>query len=85
MATSKDMENQPKLPNLSSMDFWTSNRRQYGVILIVTMANFLQGASIGTSAISVPRMQANESTLDYDDTSWPFNFVVTNQDALWIS
>ena len=83
MATLKDMENQPKLPNGCSMNFWTSNRRQYGVILIVTMANFLQGASIGTSAISVPRMPTNESILD--DTSWPFNFVVTNDDALWIS
>ena len=65
-------------------DFWTSNRRQYGVILIVNLATFLQGASVATSAISIPRMPTNESTIDID-ASWPYDFVVTDQDAFWIS
>ena len=65
--------------------FWTSNRRQYGVIFIVSLASFLQGASVGTSAISIPRMPttSNESTID--NASWPYDFVVTDQDAFWIS
>ena len=65
------------------MGFWTSNRRQYGVIMIVNLVTFLQGASVGTSAISIPRMPTNESSLD--DTIWPLDFVVTDEDAFWIS
>ena len=83
MALIQNKENQPLLPPGDSSGFWTSNRRQYGVIMIVNMATFLQGASVGTSAISIPRMPTNESTLD--DTSWPFDFIVKDEDAFWIS
>ena len=82
MADIPYMENEPLLPSCGS-GFLTSNRRQYGVIIIVNLATFLQGASVATSAISVPRMPTNESMID--DTSWPFDFVVTDQDAFWIS
>ena len=83
MAANQGMENQPLLPLGHSSGFWTSNRRQYGVIMIVNLATFLQGASVGTSAISIPRMPTNESALD--DTLWPFDFVITDKDAFWIS
>ena len=83
MAAIHNTENQPLLPPGGSSGFWTSNRRQYGVIMIVNLVTFLQGASVGTSAISIPRMPTNESTLD--NTSWPFDFVVTHEDAYWIS
>ena len=83
MAEVQHMEKQPLKPPVSSSGFWTSNRRQYGVIVIVNLVTFLQGASVGTSAISIPRMPTNGSLLD--DTSWPYDFVITNKDAFWIS
>ena len=78
MAEIQNMENE----TLRSC-FWTSKRRQYGVIMIVNLAAFLQGASTRTSAISIPRMPTNESTID--DASWPFDFAISDQDAYWIS
>ena len=58
--------------------------RQYGMIFVVNLATFLQGASIGTSAISLPRMPTNESE-SKNATTWPADFVVTENDAYWIS
>ena len=63
---------------------WDSNLHQYKMIFIVNMATFLQGASVGTSAISLPRMPTSESELPID-TTWPADFVVTESDAYWIS
>ena len=86
MSCKLNMEELPLLPTGNSKvmsHFWTSNRRQYGVILIVNLATFLQGASVATSAISIPRMPTNKSTID--NASWPYDFVVTDQDAFWIS
>ena len=83
MAEVQHMEKQPVLPHVSSSGFWTSNRRQYGMILIANLVTFLQGASVGTSAISIPRMPPNGSNLD--DTLWPYDFDITYKDAFWIS
>ena len=63
---------------------WDSNLHQYKMIFIVNMATFLQGASVGTSAISLPRMPTSASE-DPIDTTWPADFVVTESDAYWIS
>ena len=66
-------------------DFWDySTNRQYRMIFIVNMATFLQGASVVTSAVSLPRMPTNESQ-NQNDTTWPADFVVTENDAYWIS
>ena len=65
--------------------FWDySTHRQYRMILIVNMATFLQGASVVTSAVSLPRMPTNGSQ-SQNDTSWPADFVVTENDTYWIS
>ena len=63
---------------------WDSNLHQYKMIIIVNLTTFLQGASVGTSAISLPRMPTNASELP-NDTAWPADFVVTESDAYWIS
>ena len=63
---------------------WDSNLHQYKMIFIVNMATFLQGASVGTSAISLPRMPSNASE-PTNDVTWPADFVVTENDAYWIS
>ena len=63
---------------------WDSNIHQYKMIFIVNMATFLQGASVVTSSISLPRMPSNFSE-DSNDTTWPRDFVVSESDAFWIS
>ena len=65
---------------------WDSNLHQYKMIIIVNLTTFLQGASVGTSAISLPRMPTNVSERERpNDTTWPADFVVTESDAYWIS
>ena len=64
--------------------FWTATKRQYLVIAILNMVTFLCGASQGTASISVPRLMSNESR-GSNDTSWPRDFEVTEEDEGWIS
>ena len=64
--------------------FWTATRRQYLVIAIINMVTFLCGASQGTASISVPRLMANESR-GSNNTSWPRDFEVTEDEEEWIS
>ena len=52
---------------------------------MVNMATFLQGASVVTSAVSLPRMPAANESQSQNDTTWPADFVVTESDAYWIS
>ena len=68
----------------SSDGFWTATKRQYLVIAILNMVTFLCGASQGTASISVPRLMQNESR-GSNDTSWPRDFEVTEEDEGWIS
>ena len=68
----------------SSDGFWTATKRQYLVIAILNMVTFLCGASQGTASISVPRLMSNESR-GSNDTSWPRDFEVTEEDEGWIS
>ena len=65
-----------------SSDFWTAARRQYVVIAIVNLATFLQGASLPTSSISVPRLINNTAWLN--DTTWPVDFSLTESEGDWI-
>jgi hypothetical protein len=70
----------------NSSGFWTSDRRQYVVIAAVNLVTFLQGASLPTTAISLPRMPgANETNEIANGTSWPADFVVTESDRQNIS
>ena len=65
--------------------FWDfSTHRQYRMIFIVNLATFLQGASVVTSAVSLPRMPTNASQ-SHNETTWPADFVVTESEAYWIS
>ena len=68
----------------SSDGYWTATKRQYLVIAILNMVTFLCGASQGTASISVPRLMANESR-GSNDTTWPRDFEVTEEDEGWIS
>ena len=63
--------------------FWTSNRRQYVIIAVVNLVTFLQGASLSTASITVPRLSADEN-LTLNDTTWPKDFVVTEEEGDWI-
>ena len=76
----KDLEKSK--PDLGSTDFWTAARRQYVVIAIVNLATFLQGASLPTSSISVPRLINNTAWLN--DTTWPVDFSLTESEGDWI-
>ena len=64
--------------------FWTAARRQYLVIAIINMVTFLCGASQGTASISVPHLMANHSR-GSNETSWPKDFEVTDDEEQWIS
>ena len=63
--------------------FWTSVRRQYVIIAVVNLVTFLQGASLSTASITVPRLSADEN-LTLNDTTWPKDFVVTEEEGDWI-
>ena len=65
----------------------TSSRyRQYSIIFILNLVPFLQGASVGMGAISIPRMPRNETErITRNDTTWPMDFVVTKEDEFWIN
>ena len=63
--------------------FWTSTRRQYVIIAVVNLVTFLQGASLSTASITVPRLSADESVA-LNDTTWPRDFVVTEEEGDWI-
>ena len=63
--------------------FWTSNRRQYVIIAVVNLVTFLQGASLSTASITVPRLSAGENVA-LNDTTWPKDFVVTEEEGDWI-
>ena len=63
--------------------FWTSNRRQYVIIAVVNLVTFLQGASLSTASITVPRLSADENPT-LNDTTWPKDFVVTEEEGDWI-
>ena len=75
----KDLEKSG--PDLGPGDFCTAARRQYVVIAIVNLATFLQGASLPTSSISVPRL-LNATGLN--DTTWPVDFSLTESEGDWI-
>ena len=73
-----------KLPN--DKLFWNKERRQHALIFILNLVTFLQGASVGTSSISLPRMPQSEAErISQNDTTWPIDFVVTEGDKFWIS
>ena len=72
-----------KLPNAKI--FWNKERRQHILIFILNLVTFLQGASVGTSSISLPRMPQNETErISRNDTTWPIDFVATEGDKFWI-
>ena len=75
----KDLEKSD--PDSGPGDFWTAARRQYVVIVIVNLAAFLQGASLPTSSISVPRLLESKGA---NDTTWPVDFSVTKSEGDWI-
>ena len=54
------------------------------MIAIINMVTFLCGASQGTASISVPRLMTNESR-GSNNTSWPRDFEVTEDEEEWIS
>ncbi len=62
--------------------FWTPVRRQYAIIAVVNVVSFLQGASLPSSAIALPRLPRNESELDAGNAnaSWPRDFVVSSNE-----
>ena len=54
------------------------------VIVIVNLATFLQGASLPTSSISVPRLL--EATFEsVNGTSWPRDFTLSSSEGDWIA
>ena len=63
--------------------FWTSIRRQYVIMAVVNLVTFLQGASLSTASITVPRLSADEN-FALNDTTWPKDFVVTEEEGDWI-
>ena len=63
--------------------FWTSTRRQYVIMAVVNLVTFLQGASLSTASITVPRLSADEN-FALNDTTWPKDFVVTEEEGDWI-
>ena len=53
------------------------------MIVIVNLATFLQGASLPTSSISVPRLLEG-STQSLNDTTWPRDFNLSMSEGDWI-
>ena len=68
-----------------SNEFWTADRRQYLVIAIINMVTFLCGASQGTASISVPHLVTANVSRGSNDTTWPKDFEVTDDEEEWIS
>ena len=65
--------------------FWTADKRQYLVIAIINMVTFLCGASQGTASISVPHLVTANDSRGSNDTTWPRDFEVTDDEEEWIS
>ena len=53
------------------------------IISVVNLVTFLQGASLSTASITVPRLSAQEN-LALNDTTWPKDFIVTEEEGDWI-
>ena len=66
-------------------NFWTANKRQCLVIALINMVTFLFGASQGTASISVSRLIRSYESSGANDTTWPKDFEVTDDEEEWIS
>jgi hypothetical protein len=81
------LQNQSPPPNGDSTTygFWTIERRQYVVIAAVNLVTFLQGASLPTTSVSLPRMANETEEITNETTTWPADFVITDSDGQYIS
>ena len=65
--------------------YLTGAQRQHVITFTLNLAAFLQGASLPTAAISVPRLHGMHGMNEtIDTTTWSEDLVLTNTQGDWI-